>query len=323
MDMSLKGMWIQIGPLGALLLGVLALLIFATAIGISLAGTVKGEGGRATVANLNARIRAWWIMVAVFGVAMATGGIGSIVLFFLMSFLAMREFMTLVPTGRADHAPLFWAFFLLAPIQYLLVWAQWYGLFSVLVPVYGFVAITSRMALSGDTDRFLERTATVQWGVMACVYCVSHAPALLMLGPIPGYNGNGATLLFYLVLIAQLSDVMQYVWGKLLGKKPISPTVSPNKTWGGFIGGTLTAIAVGTALYWATPFTPLAAAAMCLAITMLGFMGGLVMSAIKRDRGVKDYGTLIQGHGGVLDRIDSLLFAAPVFFHLIRFFYVP
>ena len=323
MDMSLKGLWLQIAPLGWLLLGVLVLLFVATFVGIVLAGSVKSEGGRATVANLNARIRAWWIMVAVFGIAMATGGIGSIVLFFLMSFLAMREFMTLTPTSQTDHAALFWAFFLLAPIQYLLVWAQWYGLFSVLVPVYGFVAITSRMALSGDTDRFLERTATVQWGVMACVYCISHAPALLMLGPIPGYAGNGATLLFYLVLIAQLSDVMQYVWGKLIGRKPVAPTVSPHKTWGGFIGGTLTAIAVGTSLYWATPFTPLAAAAMCLAITMLGFMGGLVMSAIKRDRGVKDYGTLIQGHGGVLDRIDSLLFAAPVFFHLIRFFYVP
>jgi phosphatidate cytidylyltransferase len=262
-------------------------------------------------------------MVAVFAIAMVTGGIGSVVLFFALSFLAMREFMTLTPTLRSDHAALFWAFFILAPIQYLLVWSQWYGLFAVLVPVYGFVAITSRMALSGDTDHFLERTATVQWGVMACVYCVSHAPALLMLGPIPGYKGNGATLLLYLVLIAQLSDVMQYVCGKLFGRKPIAPGVSPNKTWGGFIGGTLIATAVGTALHWATPFTPIVAAAMCLAITLLGFMGGLVMSAIKRDRGVKDYGTLIQGHGGVLDRIDSLLFAAPVFFHLIRFFYVP
>ena len=310
-------------PITLLLVGVIGLLVLASIVGGVLSMTTKGDAGQRTVANLNARIRAWWIMVAVFAAAMATGGIGSIVMFFLLSFLAMREFMTLTPTSRSDHAPLFWAFFLLAPIQYLLVWAQWYGLFAVLVPVYGFVAITSRMALSGDTDRFLERTATVQWGVMACVYCVSHAPALLMLGPIPGYKGTGATLLFYLVLIAQLSDVMQYVWGKLLGKKPIAPTVSPNKTWGGFVGGTLTAIAVGTALYWATPFSPLAAAAMCLAITMLGFMGGLVMSAIKRDRGVKDYGTLIQGHGGVLDRIDSLLFAAPVFFHLIRFFYVP
>jgi phosphatidate cytidylyltransferase len=322
MDISLKGM-MGLSPTAPLFLGVVALLIVASVIGRILAAAVKSEAGRGTVANLNARINAWWIMVAVFAIAMATGGVGSIVLFFLMSFLAMREFMTLTPTGRSDHAALFWAFFLLAPLQYLLVWMQWYGLFAVLVPVYGFVTITSRMALSGDTERFLERTATVQWGVMACVYCISYAPALLMLGPIPGYKGTGATLLFYLVLIAQLSDVLQYVWGKLAGKRPVAPSVSPNKTWGGFVGGTFTAIAVGTALYRFTPFSPLAAAAMCLAITMLGFMGGLVMSAIKRDRGVKDYGSLIQGHGGVLDRVDSLLFAAPVFFHLIRFFYVP
>ena len=308
--------------LGELVGGVLALLVVASIIGFVLSRTAKGDRGRTTVSNLNARIRAWWVMVGVFGVAVITGGIGSIVLFFLISFLAMREFMTLTPTARTDHAAIFWAFFIFAPIQYLLVWMQWYGLFAVLIPVYGFVAITSRMALSGDTARFLERTATVQWGLMACVFCVSHAPALLMLR-IPGYAGGGATLLFYFVLVAQFNDVMQYVWGKLVGKTPIAPTVSPNKTWGGFLGGTATAVAVGTALYWATPFTPLVAAVMSLAITLLGFAGGLVMSAVKRDRGVKDYGTLIEGHGGVLDRIDSLLFAAPVFFHLIRFFYEP
>src|SRR5687768_6902400 len=209
MDLSLKGLWLQITPLGGLLIGVVMLLLIASVIGGILAKTTKSDAGRATVANLNARIRAWWIMVAVFGVAIATGGVGSIVLFFLMSFLAMREFMTLTPTARTDHAALFWAFFIFAPIQYLLVWAGWYGFFAVFIPVYGFVAITSRMALAGDTERFLERTATVQWGIMACVFCVSHAPALLMLGPIPGYSGNGATLLFYLVLVAQLSDVMQ------------------------------------------------------------------------------------------------------------------
>jgi len=140
---------------------------------------------------------------------------------------------------------------------------------------------------------------------------------------VPGYSGSGATLLFYLVLVAQINDVMQYVWGKLLGKHAIAPNVSPNKTWEGFLGGTATSVAIGTALWWATPFTPLQAAGMSLAITLMGFAGGLVMSAVKRDRGVKDYGSLIEGHGGVLDRIDSLLFAAPVFFHLTRFFFVP
>jgi len=302
--------------------GVLLLLVIASLAGFALSRRSTSDKSRATIANLNARIRAWWVMVAVFGIAVSTGGIGSIVLFALMSFLAMREFMTLAPTSQIDHAPLVWAFFLFAPIQYILVGMGWYGFFSILIPVYAFVAIPTRMAIAGDTVRFLERTATVQWGLMACVYCVSHAPALMTLS-IPGYAGSGAALLFYLVLIAQLNDVMQYVWGKLFGRTPIAPSVSPSKTWEGFVGGTLTTVGVGTALWWATPFTPWEAAVMSLAITLMGFAGGLVMSAVKRDRGVKDYGTLIEGHGGVLDRIDSLLFAAPVFFHLTRFFYEP
>jgi phosphatidate cytidylyltransferase len=310
------------GPLTKLVLGVIGLLVAASMVGIVLSRRARSDNARATVRNLNARIRAWWVMVAVFAIAIRTGGVGSIVLFGFASFMAMREFLTLAPTSRTDHAVLFWAFFMFAPIQYWLVYVQWYGLFSILIPVYAFVAIPTRMAIAGDTTRFLERTSTVQWGLMACVYCVSHAPALLML-QVPGYAGGGAALLFYLVLVAQLNDVMQYVWGKLLGRNPIAPQVSPNKTWEGFVGGTLTAIAVGTAIHWATPFSPAGAAAMSLAITLMGFAGGLVMSAVKRDRGVKDYGSLIEGHGGVLDRIDSLLFAAPVFFHLTRFFYVP
>ena len=308
--------------LGKLVTGVVGLLVVASIVGFILSRTARDEGAKKTVANLNARIRAWWVMVAVFGLAIRTGGLGSIILFGFASFMAMREFLTLTPTGRTDHAVLLWAFFIFAPIQYWLVYVQWYGLFSILIPVYAFVAIPTRMAIAGDTARYLERTSTVQWGLMACVYCVSHAPALLMLN-VPGYAGNGAILLFYLVLIAQLNDVMQYVFGKMFGRHPIAPLVSPNKTWEGFLGGTITAVAVGTALYWATPFPPMAAAAMSLAITLMGFAGGLVMSAVKRDRGVKDYGSLIEGHGGVLDRIDSLLFAAPVFFHMTRFFFVP
>jgi phosphatidate cytidylyltransferase len=155
---------------------------------------------------------------------------------------------------------------------------------------------------------------------MICVYCVSHAPALLTL-EIPGYEGQNAKLLFYLVLIVQMSDVMQYVWGKTLGRRKIAPDVSPNKTLEGFLGGVTTATLIGAALWWATPFTPWQSAGMSLAITLMGFFGGLVMSAIKRDRGVKDYGHLIEGHGGVLDRIDSICFAAPVFFHFTRFYF--
>lgn len=297
--------------------GVLALLIVSSVIGWVLSLRVTSDKGRATLQNLNARIRAWWMMVAVFGLAMATGGIGSIVLFALTSFLALREFITLTPTRLGDHRSLFWVFFVILPLQYYLIAIKWYGLFSILIPVYAFLFIPIRSAMAGDCERFLERTAKIQWGLMICVYCVSYVPALLSLD-IPGYEKQNGKLMFYFVLVAQISDVLQYVWGKTLGHHKIARDVSPNKTWEGFIGGIVSATLIGAGLWWATPFTPLQSAGMSLAITLMGFGGGLVMSAIKRDRGVKDYGNLLAGHGGMMDRIDSLCFAAPVFFHFTR-----
>lgn len=297
--------------------GVLGLLAFSSVIGWLLSRRSMDDRGRATVQNLNARIRAWWIMVGIFGLALATGGIGSIILFGLTSFLALREFITLTPTRAGDHRSLFWIFFFVTPLQYVLVAQDWYGLFSIFIPVYAFLLVPVRSAAAGDCEHFLERTAKIQWGLMVCVYCVSHAPALLALR-IPGYEGENAKLLFFLVLVVQISDVLQYVWGKTLGRHKIAPDVSPNKTVEGFIGGVISATLVGAALWWATPFTPWQSAGMALVITLMGFFGGLVMSAIKRDRGVKDYGQMIEGHGGVMDRIDSICFAAPVFFHLTR-----
>jgi phosphatidate cytidylyltransferase len=312
--------------------GVLGILVVSSLIGFVLKLRVRNEAGRATVAkdaetilviaNLNARIRAWWVMSAVFALTLLSGGLGSVLLFGLLSFLALREYVTLTPTRRGDHRTLFWSFFIITPLQYVLVGMRWYGLFSILIPVYAFLFVPTRIAVAGDTEQFLERAAKIQWGLMVCVYCVSHAPALLML-EIPGYEGQNAKLLMFLIVVDQLSDVFQYVWGKLLGRHKIAPSVSPNKTVEGFIGGVLTATLVGAGLWWATPFSPLEAAGMSLAITLMGFFGGLVMSAIKRDRGVKDFGAMIEGHGGILDRIDSVTFAAPVFFHLTRYFFTP
>ena len=300
--------------------GVLGILVVASVIGWWLAKKPGDDKWRATVANLNARTAAWWVMAAVFAGALFLGKGGVIALFGIASFLALREFITLTPTRPGDHRTLFWAFFIITPLQYWMVAEEWYGLFSILIPVYAFLFIPLRSAVAGDCERFLERTAKIQWALMVCVYCVSHAPALMTL-KIPGYEGQNAKLIFYLVVVAQLSDVLQYVWGKTLGRHRVAPTVSPNKTWEGLIGGIVSATAIGAALWWITPFTPLQSAGMALAITSLGFAGGLVMSAIKRDRGVKDYGAMIEGHGGVMDRIDSLCFAAPVFFHLVRFYF--
>jgi phosphatidate cytidylyltransferase len=261
-------------------------------------------------------------MSGVFVLTLVTGEVGSLVLFGLISFLALREYVTLIRTRPADHRALFWAFFIFTPIQYFLIAIHWYGLFSILIPVYAFLFVPARIAVAGDTQNFLERTSTIQWGLMICVYCLSYAPALLMLS-IPGFERQNTKLLLYLVVVDQLSDVLQYVWGKLFGRHKISPQVSPSKTWEGFVGGILSATLIGTALWWTTPFRPIAAAAVSLAITLMGFFGGLTMSAIKRDRSVKDFGTLIEGHGGILDRMDSVCFAAPVFFHFVRYFYVP
>ncbi|HVU18659.1 MAG TPA: phosphatidate cytidylyltransferase [Candidatus Didemnitutus sp.] len=300
--------------------GIGGILVVSSVVGAILKAVVRTEGGQATVANLNARIRAWWVMVLVFGLALALGGLGLVVLFGLLSFLGLREFITLAPTKRGDHRTLFWAFFVVVPAQYYFVKADWYGMFSIFIPVYVFLFVPVRTALAGDCDGFLERTAKIQWGLMVCVYCLSYAPALMTLR-IAGYDGQNAKLVVYLLAVAQLSDVFQYVWGKTLGRHKVAPTVSPSKTWEGLIGGLLTATGLGAALWWATPFSPLQSAGLSLVITLAGFFGGLVMSAIKRDRGVKDYGALIEGHGGVMDRVDSLSFAAPVFFHAVRYFF--
>lgn len=302
-----------------MLSGVVGLLIIASIIGFLLGRNITDDAKRVVIDNLKARTWAWWVMCAIFAAAIFSGTIGAVILFALMSFLALREFITLTPTNHGDHRTLFWVFFVVVPLHYYLVAIRWYGLFSILIPVYVFLFVPLRSALAGETANFLERTSKIQWGLMACVYCVSHAPALLMLD-IPGYSGN-AKLLFFLVLVAQLSDVLQYVFGKTLGRRKIVPLVSPNKTWEGFLGGVICSSLIGAGLWWATPFTPLQAGGMALAINLMGFSGGLCMSAIKRDRGVKDFGTMIEGHGGIMDRIDSISFAAPIFFHLTRFYF--
>lgn len=299
-----------------LLCGLFGLLLVASIIGGVLAKFKQND----TIANLNARIRAWWVMCIISVLAMTLGPIGSTVLFMLMSFYALRECITLLPTRRSDHEALFWCFFIILPLQYLLVGIEWYGVFVILIPVYAWLFIPARLALAGDTSRFLERAAKIQWSMMIAVYCISHAPALLML-QIPGYEQQNIKLLLFLMIVVQISDVLQYVFGKLWGKRPIVPKLSPNKTVEGFVGGILSASLVGMGLWWITPFAPWQAFLISLLITLLGFLGGLCMSAIKRDRGVKDFGAMLEGHGGMMDRIDSLCFAAPVFFHVVRYFY--
>ncbi len=303
-----------------LMAGIATLLAVATVVGWILGAKVRTESGRSVIANLNTRIAAWWVMVAVFGVAYVFGKIATIVLFAVISFLSLREFITLTPTRPADHRALSVAFFVIIPVQYYLIGIEWYALFTIFIPVYAFLLLPSLSMLGQDTEQFLERTAKIQWGVFVTVFCISHAPALLLLR-IPGYAGQDALLLFYLILIVQISDVLQYVFGKLFGKHPVASVVSPSKTVEGLVGGASSAIGVGCAMWWITPFSPVQAAAMASVIVLAGFLGGLVLSAVKRSMGAKDWGSMISGHGGMLDRMDSISFAAPIFFHLTRFFF--
>ncbi len=302
-----------------LLAGVLGVLILASAVAYVLQSRV-GPDGDASIENLVARTKSWWGMVALLSIAMLFGRAGAVILFAMLSFAAMREFLTLTEKHRADHYALAAAFFVFLPLQYALIWADWYGLYSILIPVYAFLFLPIISAVRSETQGFLSRVSETQWGLMICVYAASHVPALLTL-QIPGYEGKSILLIAFLVVVVQLSDVLQYVFGKLAGKSRIAPNLSPSKTWEGFLGGTLSASLIGALLWWMTPFAFWQAFLVSLVITLMGFFGGLVMSAIKRDKGVKDWGHLIAGHGGFIDRLDSVVFSAPIFFHLVRYFW--
>jgi phosphatidate cytidylyltransferase len=301
--------------------GLAAALTLATVIAAILRWR-SGSAPSPVLDNLSARIKAWWVMIILLAGALLAGNHAVIVLFALVSFAALREFITLTPTHRADQVAVFISFFVVLPLQYWLIWVDWYGFFAVLIPVYAFLLLPIASVVFGDSTNFLARTAETQWGVMVCIYCISHVPALLTLD-IPGYRGRDPLLLIFLLIVVQSSDVLQYVWGKLLGRHKIAPVLSPSKTVEGFVGGVACATLLGTALWRITPFTPLQAAGMSLIATLMAFFGGLVMSAIKRDRGVKDWGHLIEGHGGMLDRLDSVAFSAPILFHLARYFFTP
>ncbi len=236
----------------------------------------------------------------------------------------------MTPTKRADHRALFLALVVFTPLQYILIGlnsvasVDLYGLYSIMIPVYASLIVPAVIAIAGDHKRFLERTAQIQAGLLICVYSLSYAPALLYL-PLTDSAGEpwnrGPGLLIFFVLMSQLSEVFQWTWGQIAGKRLIAKDISTSRTWEGFLGGTLSTGLVGALLWWVTPFQIWEAACMSMVIATMGMFGGLTMSAIKRDRGVNDYGTLVMGHAGVLDRIDTLCFAAPVFYHLTRFFF--
>jgi len=300
--------------------GLIITLIIASSIGYGLKFKVGFSTPHAVIDNLNARINAWWVMILIIFAAAALGFYGVIGLFFVISFMALREFLSLLYIRRGDHLALAACFYVILPLQYFLVAIDWFSMFTIFIPVYGFLFLPILSALLGDTAHFLDRSTKVQWALMISVFCISHIPAILTLD-IEGFEDKKLLLMIFLILVVQSSDVLQYVWGKLFGKHKIAPKLSPSKTVEGFVGGVVSASVLGGLLYWLTPFNPVQAVLMSLLICLMGFLGGLVMSAMKRSMGVKDWGNMISGHGGMLDRMDSLCFAAPIFFHVVRYYW--
>ena len=331
---SLTGLDLPTIILASVVLGVLAI---ASIVARNLSHRPTPAINPALVQRFVQRLWAWWLMFAILISGMFLHRVGTIILFGLVSFWAFREFITMTPTRRGDHRALFRSLVVFTPLQYLLIglsqsglsfWGHkidFYEIYSVMIPVYASLFIPARIAIAGDHKRFLERSAQIQSGLLICVYCLSHAPALLDLNLIRSdgsvWEGSRSGLLFFFVLITQLSDVLQWIWSYLRRNRVVAPEISSSRSWEGVLGGTLSSGIFGALLYWVTPFTPWQAAFMAIVISFLGFAGGMTMSAIKRDRGVRDYGTLVMGHAGVLDRIDSLCFSAPIFYHLTRFFF--
>jgi phosphatidate cytidylyltransferase len=299
--------------------GVLTLLILGTLAAFVLPAAQPGKWS-----DLGPRMRSWWVIVVLVGGALIAGWQTFAILMAVISFLALKEFLTLAPTRKEDRLIVLLAYLTII-VNYALIFTDTlfedsYQIYLVFTPVYAFLVMAAAMAWIGRTDGFLATIGIVHWGVVVCVYNIGYM-AFLMRTPDAEAPAGAAGLVFFLIFITQLNDVAQYCWGKALGRTKITPKVSPNKTWEGAIGGWLTtALAFYFLAPFFTPLTPLHAAIMGLLVPMAGFFGDITMSAIKRDLGVKDTSRLIPGHGGVLDRLDSLTFAAPVYFHLLAYF---
>jgi phosphatidate cytidylyltransferase len=297
------------------------LLATATALGTWLAGRTRDAVKLAWIGQMNARIRGAWAIVLLFAIAFIVGGGALLIFFAVASFFALREFIALTPIRSSDHAALVLAFYVVVPLQYLLIAADWYAMYAVFIPVYVFLVLPVLMALRQDTEHYLMRIAKVQWGLMICVYCVSHAPAIVTL-ELPGFEGRGALLLLYFLLVVEMSDLLAVIASAAIGRTPLKS--NPNKSREGVLAGGAAAVLLGTALFWMTPFAWWQAALMALAIVVAGFMGGLVLTSVERSLGARvwtDDGVLLTR--GTLQRLDALTFAAPVFFHLALYFFAP
>jgi phosphatidate cytidylyltransferase len=307
---------------GLLFVGLFGALLLATAASTFVTLRRADDEGSERQLRVQRDLGALWVGAAVFWVAWLSGPLGATFTFGVFSFLALREFITLAHTRRSDHRSLILAFFVVLPLQYMLVGIRTFDLFTVFIPVYVFLAIPVISALAGDPERFLERNAKIQWGIMVCVYGLSHAPALLLL-QFPGFEGRGAFLVFFLVVVAVAAQIVQEAMSRWLRRRPVARQIDRSFSFRGWAGGVLAAALVGGSLFWITPFDAPQAMAIALVAAGAGTLGDFVMKALKKDAGVRVWGnrSSVTGAVGLLDRVAPLCFAAPVFFHSVRWYF--
>lgn len=305
---------------GFVFLAIFAILLM-TSLVLNLCDRIMKKPSQ-TLQSIRPQVYSWWGMTVVLLLAFWFGEIGTGLLFLLISFAILREFMTLVYRHQGDHYAVVACFYILLPLQYYFVISNWYGMFSVFIPVYAFLILPIIISLSAEPKQFFERTAKIQWGAMITIYCLSHVPALMNLS-IPHFEGQNILLLIFMIAVVQFADAMQFICTRLFGKKAIFPTLSCKKTWGGAIGGILGGALFASLLWWITPFSPLQASFIGLLLSIMGFFGGLVMEVIKQNFGISAWGRQSHSHGGMLDRVDNICFAAPIFFHIVHYYWVP
>ncbi|MFZ4576031.1 MAG: phosphatidate cytidylyltransferase [Phycisphaerales bacterium] len=293
--------------------GIGAALVVATVI-IEVLGRT-GKVTREHLAELRKRTLSWWILAPLMLVPVLLGAATSILAVLVLSIFAYREYARATGLFRELFVSAIVVLGLIA--VNLAALDNWYGLFVALFPIT--IALLAALPILQDQPKgYIQRVGLAVLGFSFFGMCFGHL----------SYFANDTHFrpaIIFLLITVELNDVFAYCTGKLFGRRKLAPNTSPKKTLGGALG----ALILTTSLTaWLAHFIfrgtaidhPLHLAALGLLISIGGQFGDLVMSSIKRDIGIKDLGVLIPGHGGILDRFDSLILVAPLVFHFVRFF---
>ncbi|MGV6860778.1 MAG: phosphatidate cytidylyltransferase [Putridiphycobacter sp.] len=297
--------WVLIGVFGVLFISTISFKIIS----------IKKKNK--LINEIILRINSWWKIAFGVAVIVVFPPIFGTILLAFVSFVSLREMFSIGRVREADRGALLIAYFAI-PVQYFLAYNFWYEQFLYFIPLVMFMVLAIVLVLKGNTERVGRSMSTIPTMLMLTVYMLSHV-ALLYNSNFNNESGYGGLLIF-LIMLTAFNDVFQFVWGKIIGRNKILPKVSPNKTWEGFIGGVLTTSFLAFALKFLTPFNYYEAIITGFVLGVFGFFGDTLISAIKRDLKLKDTDDLIPGHGGAMDRLDSIVLTAPVFFHLLKLF---